>query len=101
MGDFERKWDLGRPDAGSALHHLVTAFSVKKALIAYAAIELSLPCGGPGWCSTHTVNGKAKAVNRKKRKGVTRSIACRMTTSDNDPNDSSTNRARAPVFRDF
>jgi hypothetical protein len=31
--DFERKWDLGRPKTGLALHHLVTAFSVKKPLL--------------------------------------------------------------------
>ena len=39
--DFERKWDLGRPKTGSALHHLVTAFSVKKELMVLAGIELS------------------------------------------------------------
>jgi hypothetical protein len=27
------KWGLGRPPTGSALHHLVTAVSVKKALM--------------------------------------------------------------------
>jgi hypothetical protein len=27
------KWGLGRPQTGSALHHLVTAVSVKKALM--------------------------------------------------------------------
>jgi len=30
---FERERGLGRPQPGSALHHLVTAFSVKKALM--------------------------------------------------------------------
>jgi hypothetical protein len=31
--DFERQIGLGRPKTGSALHHLVTAVSVKKALM--------------------------------------------------------------------
>jgi hypothetical protein len=31
--DFERQWGLGRPKTGSALHHLVTSSSVKKALM--------------------------------------------------------------------
>jgi hypothetical protein len=31
-GIFERQTGLGRPQTGSALHHLVTAVSVKKAL---------------------------------------------------------------------
>jgi hypothetical protein len=39
--DFERKWDLGRPETGSALHHSVTAVSVKKGLMALAGIERS------------------------------------------------------------
>jgi len=38
-GDFERKWNLGRPKTGSALHHLVTAFSVKKGLMILRGIE--------------------------------------------------------------
>jgi hypothetical protein len=31
--DFERQCGLGRPQTGSALHHLVTSVSVKKALM--------------------------------------------------------------------
>jgi hypothetical protein len=32
--DFERqKWGLGRPQTGSAVHHLVTSVSIKKALM--------------------------------------------------------------------
>jgi hypothetical protein len=38
--DYERKWDLGRPKTGLALHHLVTAFSVKKGLMVLTGIEL-------------------------------------------------------------
>jgi hypothetical protein len=30
--DFERQWVLAAPETGSALHHLVTAVGVKKAL---------------------------------------------------------------------
>jgi hypothetical protein len=37
--DFERQMGLGRPKTGSALHHLVTAVSVKKALMTESSFE--------------------------------------------------------------
>lgn len=40
MGDFERKWGLGRSETGSALHHSVTAVSVKKELMVSPESEL-------------------------------------------------------------
>jgi hypothetical protein len=62
-GDFERKWNLGRPKTGSALHHLVTAFSVKKGLMIFRGIAA---CGPPG-------NGDAvHPHSAEKRKGMAR-----------------------------
>jgi hypothetical protein len=37
--DFERKWNLRRPETGSALHRSVTAVSVKKGLMVSAGID--------------------------------------------------------------
>jgi hypothetical protein len=45
--DFERQQGLGRPPTGSALHHLVTSVSVKKALMDQDDLEVMLPAHTP------------------------------------------------------
>jgi hypothetical protein len=73
--DFERKWNLGRPKTGSALHHLVTAFSVKKGLMILRGIEAVTPL--------------ARVMRRshsrqKRRKGGAPSVACTGARPDSD-----------------
>ena len=44
--DFERQWGFGRPQTGSALHHLVTSVSVKKALMDFVDFGFDLKARG-------------------------------------------------------
>ena len=44
---FRAQTDLGRSETGSALHHLVTAFSVKKGLMVLTGIKLCYPDAKP------------------------------------------------------
>jgi hypothetical protein len=66
--DFERqKWGLGRPQTGSAVHHLVTALRLKKALTARR-----------GFCALFNVRGGNVRAGHPNRSDAPRTQSGKM-----------------------